>query len=241
MVTRSAVVVAPPVAPSMALSLLKTLPEDAISNNGDINMEVGIPAVFLYVFSDTTVAAATGGAADAGAPAGTEMSSGGAVSSIKGVIGANFASLSVSFVSLDWTAGTAAAAVAVADAVACASVEFEKSDDTVLNTNGIFGAVFASLSASFTALGSTVAATVAPAAAAAAVVGVLAGSATDVVASESVRTEMFLDDAVSDTGGVGGTNSFSHLVLFVFSDAVTGALVVAGMFLDSAFSSEASR
>jgi hypothetical protein len=53
------------------------------------------------------------------------------------------------------------------------------------------------------------------------------GAAVDVVTGASVGTEMFLDDAALDTGGVGGANSSSNLVSFVFSDttiaAATGA------------------
>jgi hypothetical protein len=64
--------------------------------------------------------------------AGTEMSSGGAVSSIEG----GFTSLSVSFISSDWTAGIAAAADAVAGAVAdvaaVVSVGTEMSSDGIV-------------------------------------------------------------------------------------------------------------
>jgi hypothetical protein len=152
---------------------------------------------------------------------------------------AGFASPSISLIFLGSTAAAVAdvdvIAGAATDAVTGASIEFEKSDDAVLNTDDVFGAIFVSLSVSFTALGSTVAA------AAAAGVGILAGSATDAVASESVRTEMFLDDAVSDTGGVKGANSSSHLVSFVFSDAVTGTLVGFGLSSDGVFLSEASK
>jgi hypothetical protein len=97
-------------------------------------------------------AAVTGAGVVTDEVAGTEMFSGGAVSFIEGAIGADFTSLSVSFISLDWTAGIAAAAVAVAGAVADAAV------------------------------------------------GMLVGP------------EMFLNDAVLDTGDVRGANSLSHLV-----------------------------
>jgi hypothetical protein len=81
----------------------------------------------------------------------TEMSTGGAVSSIEGAIGAGFTSLSVSFISLDWIAGTAAAADAVAGTVADATVGMlvgteMSSGGVVLDTGGIIGADFTSLS-----------------------------------------------------------------------------------------------
>jgi hypothetical protein len=152
---------------------------------------------------------------------------------------AGFASPSISLIFLGSTAAAVAEvnviAGAATDAVTGSSVGFEKSENIILNTDGVFGAVFASLSVLFTALSLTVAAV------AAAGVGLLAGSATDAVASELVRTEMFLDDAILDTGGVGGTNYSSHLVLFVFSDVVTGALVGFGMSSDGVFLSEASK
>jgi hypothetical protein len=105
-------------------------------------------------------AAVAGGGVVTDEVAGTEMFSGGVVSFIEGAIGAGFTSLSVSFISSDWTAGTAVSADAVAGAVADAMV------------------------------------------------GMLIG------------VEMSLDDAVSDTGDVGSANSFTHLVMFVFSGGI---------------------
>jgi hypothetical protein len=35
-----------------------------------------------------------------------------------------------------------------------------------------------------------------------------------------IGVEMSLDDAILDTGDVGGTNYFTHLVMFVFSGGI---------------------
>jgi hypothetical protein len=150
--------------------------------------------------------------------AGTEMSLGGVVSFIEGAIGTDFTPLSVLFISSDWTAGTAAAADAVAGAVADATVGMSvgtemSSGDVVLDTGGIIGADFTSLSISFAALGSAVATTEGA--------SVLAGMS---------------DGTVSNTGGVVGAN-FSSLFVFLNTtvaaavdsaaaeNSVTGALV----------------
>jgi hypothetical protein len=220
--------------------------------------------------------------AEDGSGNGAKMSSGGAVSFIEGAIEGSFTSPSILFISSNWTAGTAAAADAVAGEVANAVVgmsvgakmflddgvldtgdvgganfsshlvtfvlsggvvpagdatdmvtgasRFGMSDDAVFDTSGVISADFFSLSVLFAASGLVVLA------AAAAGVGVLAGSATDAVVSKLVKTEMFLDSADSDTGGVGDAGSLL-LVLFVFpdmkvaaatcstADSVTGALV----------------
>jgi hypothetical protein len=51
-----------------------------------------------------------------------------------------------------------------------------------------------------------------------------AGTTADAVAGASVVAEVSSDGPNSGTGSVGGANSFSHLVSFVFSDTTVAAL-----------------
>jgi hypothetical protein len=156
--------------------------------------------LILFVFLDTMVAAV---AADAsadevtGALVGFEKFLVDAISYTGSVVGAGFTSLSVSFIYLYWTAGTAAAtdavAGAVADAMAVVLVGTKMSSDgVVLDTGGVIGANFTSLLVSFVFSGGIVPAS--DAVTGALVAGVVSS---DGIFLSEASTYMSSDDAVS--------------------------------------------
>jgi hypothetical protein len=221
---------------------------------------IGAAAVSTEMTAATISVSVSAAVADAGVVAdevaGSEMSSGSVVSSIEGAIGAGFTSLSVSFISLDRTAGTAVAADAVAGAVADAaagvSIGTEMSSDSiVLDTGGVIGANFTSLLVSFVFSDTIVVAAT--------------DAAADTVTGALVGVEK-TDDAVLNTGGVFGAVFTLLSISFTAScmtaataasvvmpageatDAVTGESVGTERFLDDAvlgtsgvFLSEASK
>jgi hypothetical protein len=166
-------------AETAAASIVGGMLDGAVSDTGGVLSADFTSLLVPFVFSDTTVAAATDAAADAvaGELIGGEVSSDGTDLGTGGVGGADSSLLSVLFVFLDTKMATAA------DSVTGVLVGFEKSDGAISYTGGVIGAGFTSLLILFAFSDMTVAAAI--------------GAAADAVTGALVVTRMSSDGALS--------------------------------------------